>query len=62
MPEWLVMSLATGGCNYDVDHQIAMQFLTACETGNGWEGCKAYSLPDATFAAQAEPLAGVRTL
>jgi predicted ester cyclase len=34
----------------------------ACETGKGWEGCKAYCKPDVTFSAQAEPLADVRTL
>ena len=42
--------------------QVAMQFFEACETGKGWEGCKAYCKPDATFSAQAEPLADVRTL
>ena len=42
--------------------EIAMQFFTACETGKGWEGCKAYCRPDASFAAQAEPLADVRAL
>ena len=28
-------------------------FFEACETGKGWDGCKAYSHPDATFSAQA---------
>jgi len=41
---------------------IAKQFFEACETGKGWEGCKAYCTTDAMFAAQAEPLAGVQTL
>ena len=41
---------------------IAKDFFAACETGKGWEVCKAYCTPDATFAAQAEPLAGVTTL
>jgi predicted ester cyclase len=41
---------------------IAMQFFTACEAGKGWDGCRAYCKPDATFSAQAEPLADVRTL
>ncbi len=41
---------------------IAKDFFTACEAGKGWEVCKAYCTPDATFAAQAEPLAGVTTL
>ena len=42
--------------------EIAAKFFEACETGKGWEGCKAYCKPNATFSAQAEPLADVRTL
>ena len=41
---------------------VAMKFFEACETGRGWEGCKAYCHPNATFVAQAEPLADVKTL
>ena len=41
---------------------IATKFFEACDTGKGWEGCKAYCTTDATFSAQAEPLAGVKTL
>ena len=41
---------------------IAQQFFDACETGKGWEVCKAYCTPDATFVAQAEPLLDVKTL
>ena len=41
---------------------IATRFFEACETGAGWEVCKAWCRPDATFSAQAEPLAEVRTL
>jgi len=41
---------------------IAKQFFDACETGKGWAGCKAYCKPNASFAAQVEPLAEVRTL
>ena len=41
---------------------IAKDFFTACEAGKGWEVCKVYCTPDATFAAQAEPLGGVATL
>jgi predicted ester cyclase len=41
---------------------IAEAFFEACETGKGWEVCRAYCTPDATFAAQAEPLLGVKTL
>jgi len=42
--------------------EIAKLFFDACETGKGWDGCHAYCTPDATFAAQAEPLMGVHTL
>jgi predicted ester cyclase len=42
--------------------ESAKAFFDACESGKGWEGCKAYCTPDASFAAQAEPLADVRTL
>ena len=41
---------------------VAEAFFAACETGKGWEGCRAYCAPDATFSAQAEPLLDVRTL
>ena len=42
--------------------EIAGKFFEACETGKGWEGCKQYCKPDATFSAQAEPLAEIATL
>ena len=42
--------------------EIAKKFFEACETGKGWEGCKAYCKADATFSAQAEPLVGVKNL
>ena len=42
--------------------ETAKEFFIACETGKGWEGCKAFCAPDATFTAQAEPLSGVKTL
>src|SRR5690349_13539227 len=41
---------------------IADKFFIACETGKGWEGCAAYCHPEASFSAQAEPLAKVTTL
>ncbi len=41
---------------------VAESFLAACDTGKGWEGCRAYCAPDATFSAQAEPLLEVKTL
>jgi predicted ester cyclase len=40
----------------------AKLFFEACETGKGWEGCKAYCHPDATFSAQAGVLADVDSL
>lgn len=40
----------------------ARQFFDACETGKGWEACKVYCVHDATFSAQAEALADVKTL
>jgi predicted ester cyclase len=42
--------------------ETAEKFFAACETGQGWEGCKAYCKSEATFSAQAEPLADTRTL
>lgn len=42
--------------------KTAERFFDACETGKGWEGCKEYCYPDATFSAQAEALTGVTTL
>jgi len=41
---------------------VAEKFFEACETGKGWDGCKEYCTPDATFTAQAEPLADVKSL
>ena len=40
----------------------ARSFFDACETGKGWEGCKAFCHEGATFSAQAAALAGVDTL
>ena len=28
--------------------EIADKFFVACETGNGWEGCKGYCTPKAS--------------
>ncbi len=41
---------------------VAHSFFEACESGKGWDACRAYCTPDATFAAQAEPLLNVQTL
>jgi predicted ester cyclase len=42
--------------------QTALAFFEACEAGEGWDGCSRYCHPDASFSAQAEPLADVQTL
>lgn len=42
--------------------QIARDFFDACETGKGWEVCRQFCTPDASFSAQAEPLEEVQTL
>jgi ketosteroid isomerase-like protein len=42
--------------------ETARAFFSACEDGKGWEGCSAYCTSDASFAAQAEPLADTKTL
>ena len=40
----------------------AEQFFDACETGKGWDVCKEFCHPDASFSAQAGALADVDTL
>jgi predicted ester cyclase len=40
----------------------ALQFFDACETGKGWEVCRRYCQPGATFSAQADALSNVSTL
>ncbi len=42
--------------------EVAKQFFEACEAGKGWQVCRAYCTPDASFAAQAEPLAKINSL
>ena len=42
--------------------QVASKFFEACETGKGWEGCKEFCQPDASFSAQAEPLVDVNSV
>ncbi len=41
---------------------IASQFFGACQAGQGYEACKAYCTPTATFSAQSEALAHVKTV
>lgn len=40
----------------------AEQFFEACETGKGWEACRAFCHPDATFSSQTDALAEVSTV
>jgi predicted ester cyclase len=40
----------------------AKRFFDACETGKGWEACKQYCHPGATFSAQASALEGMDSL
>jgi len=42
--------------------ESAEQFFDACETGKGWDGCKEFCHPDASFSAQAGALADVETV
>ncbi len=42
--------------------ETARAFFEACETGEGWEGCKDYCHADAAFSAQAEPLLEIGTV
>lgn len=42
--------------------ETAERFFDACETGKGWEACKTYCHPNATFSAQADALTGVTTV
>ena len=42
--------------------ETAEKFFVACETGKGWQGCRAYCHPDATFSAQADALAAIGTV
>lgn len=42
--------------------QTAEAFFDACETGKGWEACKAHAHADASFACQADALAETNSL
>ncbi|ATU08110.1 nuclear transport factor 2 family protein [Methanohalophilus portucalensis] len=42
--------------------ETARKFYEACETGKGWEKCKQYCHPEATFSAQAAALDGITTV
>jgi ketosteroid isomerase-like protein len=43
-------------------YDVAQSFFAACESGQGWQGCRQYCAPAASFSAQAEPLADITTL
>lgn len=40
----------------------ARQFFEACETGQGWDACKAFCVSDATFSSQTGALSEISTL
>ncbi len=40
----------------------ATAFFVACETPEGWAGCQQYVADGATFRAQSEPLADIKTV
>jgi predicted ester cyclase len=40
----------------------ARDFIDACDTGKGWDVCKAYCHDDATFSCQADALAELNSL
>lgn len=40
----------------------ATRFFNACESLEGWPGCREFVAPGATFTAQCEPLAGIDTV
>lgn len=40
----------------------AMRFFEACESGKGWDACRPYCHPDATFSSQTGALTGIDTL
>lgn len=42
--------------------EVEEKFFAACETGKGCEGCRDYCHHGATFSAQADPWAEVKTI
>lgn len=40
----------------------ARQFFEACESGKGWEACREFCAPDASFSSQTDALAEISTL
>ncbi len=44
------------------DEQTAREFFEACETGQGWDVCKAWCHDGATFDCQADALADITSV
>ncbi|HIG43883.1 MAG: hypothetical protein ABGY96_16105 [bacterium] len=44
------------------DFDGARQFFEACEAPLGWEGCREFVCDNASFVAQSEPLASMKTI
>jgi steroid delta-isomerase-like uncharacterized protein len=42
--------------------ETAEQFFEACDSGAGWEGCRAFCHDGATFSVQAGALQGIETV
>jgi hypothetical protein len=42
--------------------ELAEAFFGSCETGGGWEKCKAFCTSDASFACQNKVLSNITTL
>ncbi len=42
--------------------ELAMLFFDACETGKGWDVCRQYCHANASFSAQADALADIKSL
>ena len=40
----------------------ATKFFHACEASQGWEGCREFVAPGATFYAQSEPLTDIKSV
>jgi predicted ester cyclase len=52
----------SGGDDMSAMAETARKFFEACESGKGWAVCSAWCTPDASFSAQANPLAETRSL
>lgn len=44
------------------EFETATKFFHACESLEGWDGCKAFVAPGADFSGQCEPLVDVHTV